>query len=343
MISIFSKFDMAGGSERRCVELANGIAKYTDNQACILAEKGFPESLRPFIAQDVKIVTDAFEHQDSFYESDFVLVVNTDCKEFSTMDYWQGKTHRVDTAIDVRRIKKIVFLYNFLISPVQHLNEIAEVVDTTIITTNRKFFNEIGSQDRYDKVWQLPRYILPSPISPDRVKTRNRDKAKTFGCHSKKLGSKWNPQWPDLIKMIKGRYSKPEFAFMGIKSEIAKKMNGCICLKEDEKTVADFLEGLDIFVFFPEYKREEPWARVIAEAMMAGLPIVALDKGGTSDQVINHNNGILCRTFEDYYKAFVYLIEHPDTVKAMSKNSIRISKEFQTENVIKKLMEIIWA
>jgi glycosyltransferase involved in cell wall biosynthesis len=343
MISIFSKFDMAGGSERRCVELANGIAKYTDHQACILAEKGFPDSLKPFVDNRVQLITDVFLNQDAFYQSDFVLVVNTDCKEFSTTDYWNGKTHRIDTAIDIKQIKKMGFLYNFLISPVQHLYEIAEHVDTTIITTNRKFFNEIGSQERYDKVWQLPRYILPSPISPDRVKTRIRDKAKAFGCHSKKLGSKWNPSWPELVKMVKSRYSDSEFAFMGIKGEIAKEMEGCVCLKEDEKTVADFLDGLDVFVFFPEYKREEPWARVIAEAMMAGLPVIALDKGGTSDQVINNNNGILCRTFEDYYKAIVYLIEHPETVLAMSKNSIRISKEFQTENVIKKLMEIIWA
>ena len=343
MISIFSKFDMAGGSERRCVELANGIAKYTDDKACILAEKGFPESLKRFVDKDVEIVTDALNHEEFFYSSDFILVVNTDCKEFSTMDYWQGKTHRTDKTIDLSRVKKMGFLYNFLISPVQHLNEIAEIVNTTIFTTNRKFFNEIGSQERYDKVWQLPRYILQSPISPDRVKTRIRDTVKTFGCHSKKLGSKWNPQWPDLSKMINGRYPDTAFSFMGMKDEIANKMNGCLCLKEDEKTVADFLDSLDVFVFFPEYKREEPWARVIAEAMMAGLPVIALDKGGTSDQVINHNNGILCRTFEDYYKALVYLIEHPEAVKAMSKNSIRISKEFQTENIIKKLMEIIWA
>jgi len=341
MISIFSKFSMAGGSERRCVELANGIARYTDNESCILAEGGFPESLKPFVDKDVKVITDACLCPKFFYDSDYILVVNTDCKEFSTMDYWQGKTHRTDAVIDIKRIKKMAFLYNFLISPAQHLNEIADIVDTTIITTNRKFFNEVGSQERYDKVWQLPRHILQSPISPDRVKTRVRDKAKTFGCHSKKLGSKWNPQWPELSKMINGRYPDVGFSFMGMKNEISKKMDGSVCLKEDEKTVADFLDSLDVFVFFPEYKREEPWARVIAEAMMAGLPIVALDKGGTSDQVINRNNGILCRKFEDYHKAVVYMIEHPEIVKAMSKNSIRISKEFQTENVIKKLMEII--
>jgi len=114
------------------------------------------------------------------------------------------------------------------------------------------------------------------------------------------------------------------------------------CLKENEEEVSDFLDSLDVFVFFPEYKREEPWARVIAEAMVAGLPIVALDKGGTSDQVLKWNNGILCKKFDDYYKALVYLIEHPDVAETMSRNSIRIAKEFHTENIIKKLMEIIW-
>ncbi|MHC4397516.1 MAG: glycosyltransferase [Planctomycetota bacterium] len=240
-------------------------------------------------------------------------------------------------------IKKMLFLYNFLVSPSQHLHEIAKYVDVSIATTNLKFFNEITKQDRYEKVRALPRYILGSPIDPDAVATRVRDKPEVFGCHSKRLGSKWNTDWPKLVEKIVHRYTKPDFRFMGMKKDIAKKMNGSVCLKENENTVSDFLDSLDVFVFFPDYKREEPWARVIAEAMIAGLPIVALDKGGTADQVLKWNNGILCKKFDDYHKALVYLIEHPEVIETMSRNSIRIAKDFHTEKVIKKLMEIVWA
>lgn len=331
---------MDGGSERRCVELANGIMRHTPHRACILAEKEFPESLKVLVDEGVTIVPNALLKPEHFVTARCVIVVNTDCREFSTMDYWSGKSHRHSTPVPIRNIKKMLFLYNFLVSPSQHLHEIAEFVNVGIITTNLKFYNEITKQDRYERIRTLPRYILGSPIDPGAIKVRVRDKAKIFGCHSKRLGSKWNPDWPKLEEKITRRYSLAEFRFMGMKDSIAKGMKGS-CLKENEKPVADFLDELDVFVFFPEYKREEPWARVIAEAMVAGLPIVALNRGGTSDQVLTWNNGILCKKFDDYHKALVYLIEHPKVIETMSRNSIRISKEFHTENVIKKLMEII--
>ena len=341
MIAIFSKFDMAGGSERRCVELANGLYKYTNYKVCIFTEGDFPESLNKLIR--VPVVCHALQQRcvqpKWFYEADAVIVVNTDCKEFSTLDYWQGKTHRHDNPIDLKRIKRMVFLYNFLVSPSRHLHEIAEHTDVRIVTTNRKFFDEITKQDRYERIRSLPRYILGSPIDPDTVNTRVRTKAKVFGCHSKRLGSKWNDDWPKLVKKITERYTMPKFRLMGTKKDVP----GAYCLKENGMSVSGFLDTLDVFVFFPDYKREEPWARVIAEAMMAGLPIIALDRGGTADQVLKWNNGILCKKFDDYHKAVVYMIEHPEVVETMSKNSIRISKEFHTKRVVEKLRDIVWA
>lgn len=334
MIAIFSKFDMAGGSERRCVELANGIAKYTDHEAVILAENGFPESLERLV--NVPVFRNALEVPQWFYKADCVIVVNTDCKEFSTLDYWRGKTHRHDKQIELVGIKKMVFLYNFLISPSQHLHEID--TDVSIVVTNRKFFDEITNQDRYNRVRGLPRYILGSPIDPETIKTRVRKGyGFVFGCHSKRVGSKWNQDWPRLVDYISSRYSEASFRFMGAKKDIPS----ATCLKENEEPVSEFLDSLDVFVFFPDYKREEPWARVIAEAMMAGLPVIALDRGGTSDQVLKWNNGILCKRFDDYHKALIYLLEHPDMVEIMSRNSIRIAREFRTENIIKKLICII--
>lgn len=331
---------MAGGSERRCVELANGIRKYTNHEVCILAERTFPSILYSLTDNEVEIFPNAVENPKFFTSSDCVIVVNTDCKEFSTLDYWEGKTHRHNNHIHVKEIKKMLFLYNFLISPSRHLHEIAEQTEVGIITTNRKFFNEITKDERYEKVRLLPRYILGSPINSGTVRTRVRNNANVFGCHSKRFGSKWNKEWPKLEEAIKSKFPETEFRFMGMKGDVAKNMKG-VCLKEDENPVSDFLDSLDVFVFFPEYKREEPWARVIAEAMVAGLPVVALNKGGTPDQVLTWNNGILCKTFDDYFNALTYLVEQPNVVEAMSRNSIRIAKGFHTENVIKKLMEIV--
>ena len=88
-------------------------------------------------------------------------------------------------------------------------------------------------------------------------------------------------------------------------------------------------------------KREEPWARVIAEAMVSGCPVIALNKGGTKDQVLEGNNGFLCKKYNDYLRRVIYCIEHKEEVSIMSKNSIRISKDFYTEKIINRLIDII--
>ena len=104
-----------------------------------------------------------------------------------------------------------------------------------------------------------------------------------------------------------------------------EKIENVTCLKEDQELVKDFLSKLDIFLFFPEWSREEPWARVIAEAMVSGCPVIALDKGGTRDQVLKENNGFLCKRYDDYYRRVIYFMEHREIISMMSKNSIRIS------------------
>jgi glycosyltransferase involved in cell wall biosynthesis len=75
--------------------------------------------------------------------------------------------------------------------------------------------------------------------------------------------------------------------------------------------------------------------------MVAGCPVIALNKGGTPDQVLNYNNGILCKNYKDYYKSIIYFIEHPEKISIMSANSIKISKTFYTNAVIDKLMFIV--
>ena len=177
LIGIFSKFDMAGGSEFRCTELANGIAKYTEHIALLLVEKRLPPKLKNFIHDEVKVVENCFTSPEYFYNVDRLLVVNTDSKEFSRPDYWRGKTHRHSFSVEMEKLKKkrMYFLYNFIVSPSRHLYEFNKYkVNVSIITTNRKFYNEITKQDRYERVRIFPRYMLGSPINPDLLNIRTR-------------------------------------------------------------------------------------------------------------------------------------------------------------------------
>ncbi len=354
IISVFSKFDMAGGSEFRCVELANGIARQTGHQSFLLAEKKMPDKLKKYIDSAVTVVENCFTNPDYFYNSDNIIVVNTDAKDFSTIDYWIGKSPRHNFALDLDKLKgkTMCFLYNFLVSPSRHLHTFKEYgINLKIITTNNKFYNEITKQDRYEHVRIIPRYKLGSPIDQNGLEifTREPSNKICFGAHSKRLNNKWNDEIHNLIKDINNRYKdvdvpKIEFRFMGMKRDLRKKVSvfeNVVAMGEDEETVKDFLKQIDIFLFFPDWKREEPWARVIAEAMVSGCPVIALNRGGTSDQILNHNNGFLCKNYKDYYKAVIKFIEHKEMISQMSNNSLRISKSFYSESIINKLMKIL--
>jgi len=350
-IAIFSKFNMAGGSEFRCVELCNGISKFTEHTAFLLSEKKLPTKLFDHVDKDVNIVEDCFLTPEYFYQADVIVVINTDSRDFSTMDYWKGKSTAHSISLDIEKLKnkKMFFLYNFIVSPSRHLNQFKEVgIDVGILTTNHKFFDEITKQDRYESVKSLPRYVLTSPIDPNKLNIFIREpKDKIcFGMHSKRLGNKWNDEIENLIKDVNKRYTKEqvEFRFMGIKGDLKskiKRIENVTCLNEDEESVKDFLSKLDVFLFFPDWRREEPWGRCIAESMVSGCPIIALDKGGTKDQVLKNNNGFLCKRYNDYYQHVIHFLEHKEMISVMSKNSIRISKDFYTERVISKLIRVV--
>jgi len=344
---------MCGGSEMRCAELSNAISSYTPHQSFLLAEKKIPERIESYINSSVTIIKNIFSPEspkiDILYEMDVILIINTDSKSFCTADYWLGKSERHAIEVDLRKIKKMVFLFNFLISPSRHLYTIERYCkDVRIITTNSKFFEEVSSQDRYELVRHLPRTILQSPINPhlyDQKKTES--DIIRLGMHSKGADGKWNKEWPKLIEKCKKRLGdRINFDFMGMNSNRAKEVTKIdketIIRKENEISVREYLNNIDIFVFFIDWKREEPWARCSAEASMSGCPIITTNsKGGNREQVIPGNNGFLCKSTDDFFKHIVFFAENPDKIKQMSRNSLLLAKNFTSEKVIKRFLEFI--
>tara|TARA_Y100000310_G_C20612240_1_gene778640 strand:- start:191 stop:1258 length:1068 start_codon:yes stop_codon:yes gene_type:complete len=351
-IGIFSKFDMAGGSEFRATELANAVARHSSHDAYLLAEKKIPEKIEKYLEPSVKVFKHLFSSDDPIYEVlyelDTLLIINTDCKSFTLADYWLGKSERHGKEVDLRKMKQMVFLFNFLISPSRHLYSIERYCkDIRIITTNTKFFNEVSSQDRYELVRHLPRTILQSPINPDLYDTtKTESSAIRFGMHSKGPENKWNDELPKLIEKCKDRLGdKIQFDFMGMNSKRAKEVkssNGTVQIrKEDEVSVKEYLTGIDVFTFFPSWSREEPWARVVGEAMMSGCPVLATKKGGNLDQIVHGNNGFLCKSWNDFFKNIVQLTESPEKIQQLSRNSLLLARNFASQKVIQKLLEFI--
>lgn len=350
-IGIFSKFEVAGGSEFRCVEMANAIKKYSNHSVEIISQGSFSDKVAEKLDKDIKVHANVFsgpvKNIKAFYEVDSLLTVNTDSKDYTTRDFWEGKSTIHSRKIEISNIKQMNFLFNFIISPSQFLSELEPLCqDIRIITTNRKFFDEISQQDRYNTVRHFPRLQLESPINPASVDpTKTESPLLRIGMHSKGLDSKWNEDFPKLIESVHKKYPKHVFwDFMGMNQKVAKNLSKLKHVKlrpEFSMPVKDYLRNIDIFCFFPSWNREEPWARSVAEALMSGCPVLATDKGGNKDQIIHGNNGYLCKSTDDYFRKITFLQEHKNILKKMGKNSSMYARNFTSEKVIGRFLEFI--
>jgi hypothetical protein len=321
-VGIFSKLHYPGGSEFRCVEMANALVRHTSHEAWLFAESSINERVYERIHERVNVVPNllvgdrhAARPAPTLYEMDCLLVVNSDSKDFTTAAYWRGATSRHATVVDLNRLKQMVFLFNFIVSPSVHLAELRKVCpDVRIITANLKFYNEISEQDRYREVRHFPRLMLESPIDPDSLSTAKAPSEKIrIGMHSIGLADKWNQDFPAFIGTLNERFAgKLEFRFMGMPSGLAgllKDVANVTVHREFQMPVKEFLHGLDIFSFMSSFKREEPWSRAVAEALMSGCPVLATHRGGNPCQILHGNNGYLCKTTAAFVSAATELIE----------------------------------
>lgn len=348
MISIFSKFKIAGGSERRCVELANGISAYLGKRVQILCrEETFHPALAVDLLPNISIITDCLKKPECFYKSDVIITVNTDSRELSDRAYWER-------FLDVKLLRDntLLFLYNFIVSPAKGLSEFEQDIPRVgIIVTNSKFFNELSEEEKFTDVAHLPRLVLESPIDSLKIDyswNHNNNKF-VVSCYSKAYADKWNDDIPAYVTRTLEACPNLSFKIMGVKKELRKALSDIavetervLLYEENEAPVPVFLRDSNALTFFPSYKREEPWARVIGEGMAAGLPILALDAdGGTRSQVIQGNNGFLCKTLQDFVDKTIYLYLNRGLAQRMGKNSRIYAFHFHTTEIVRKLWAYI--
>lgn len=349
-IGIFSKFSISGGSEFRCAELSSGIARYTDHEAFLLCEGGIVQRILEKVDGGVSVRTNVLKDQNNIavlYDMDIIVAVISDNKPFTDVEYWKGKTDRHDSVVDLSRIKAFIFLFNFIVSPSIKLTSLLEEVDKIkIITTNRRFFDEISTQDRYKDVRHLPRLMLESPIDPDSV---SREKLPSghirIGQYSVGIEQKFNEEITELVRRINCKYyDKVSWDFMGIpqsRARLIMQYPNVTIRKAFTKPIKEFLKETDIFLFYPSWKRQEPWSRSVAEALAGGCPVLATDRGGNRDQIIPGNNGYLCGNLDDFAQHLTGLIEESQLIRVLGGNAALYSRFFSTKYVVKKLVEFI--
>ncbi len=100
-------------------------------------------------------------------------------------------------------------------------------------------------------------------------------------------------------------------------------------LPEGTMAVDDFLAGIDIFFYRTagEGRFVEPAGLVVAEAMAAGLPVVAVRPGGFADLFDHGENGFLVDTQEDAYRAIMRLARDPALRRAIGAAARRTAQE----------------
>lgn len=348
-IGIFSKLGSSGGSEHRCIEMANAITKFTPHNAIILCEDGISGKVLQKLDPSITVVRHIFKpshkaNHDALYNVDLLLIVNSDSYSFTKTEYWGGKTDHHSFEVDLSKIPQMVFLFNFVVGPAQKLRELSQKCkNVKIIVANNSFDNQIEYQSRFKRIRNIPRLILESPIDSNIIKSTKTQSTKIrLGKHSKSFGYKHNAEYSHLIHTLNATHAdQVEWDFMGVPEKYVTAMQSpnVRIRQEYSISVAEYLTGIDIFIFFIDWKRFEPWARVVAEAMMAGCPVIANDRGGNRDQIRHGLNGYLCKDCDEFIEQTKYLIEHPEVVAMMRDNNIMCSQEFTLEKVVEKFLK----
>jgi glycosyltransferase involved in cell wall biosynthesis len=149
-----------------------------------------------------------------------------------------------------------------------------------------------------------------------------------------------------LIEAVNGRCGAGRVAwrFMGMPGKMRAAVSqwpNVEAVPEHTRPVADFLRELDVFAFFTSWKREEPWSRSVAEALMSGCPVVATPRGGNRDQIVSGNNGLLVKTFEQFVDAVELLAQENALRARMSAEAVRRSAEYTSEQVIRRFVQFV--
>jgi glycosyltransferase involved in cell wall biosynthesis len=91
---------------------------------------------------------------------------------------------------------------------------------------------------------------------------------------------------------------------------------------------------------------QEPFGRVAAEAMSAGLPVISFSSGGISEVVQHNVTGFLIEDseFKEYQKAMQSFIDNPHLITSMGSNghqraSSHFNHSLQTEKIVNFLVQ----
>lgn len=106
--------------------------------------------------------------------------------------------------------------------------------------------------------------------------------------------------------------------------------------KPDKNLIAFFYKEADVFIFS---SFTETQGLVLAEAMAAGTPVIALDAPGACDLIQNNKNGFLITTKEEMVNKIYLLAENDSLHGDMQQNAWITGNQYSSKNMTKKLID----
>lgn len=106
------------------------------------------------------------------------------------------------------------------------------------------------------------------------------------------------------------------------------------------QALADAYQAMDLFVFA---SRSETQGMVLAEAMAAGKPVIALDASGAREVVVDNVNGRLLPGDADenvFAAAVADFFDNPEKARQWSVQAGRTAREFSRESSAAKLLQV---
>lgn len=101
---------------------------------------------------------------------------------------------------------------------------------------------------------------------------------------------------------------------------------------KNENEIRSIMSSSYVFVF--PTRRVEGFPMTIVESLISGLPVIAIDKGGVSEGVINGITGILCKNKNEFEENLIKFLENEDELTKLSKSA----KEYAINNFTSDIM-----
>ena len=182
-------------------------------------------------------------------------------------------------------------------------------------------------------------------VDLNRFSHREVENTKTFLMVSRLLKTKGVLDYCECARIVKRKHPEVEFRYLGaegtVKLEDIKGYieDGSLNYMGVVQDVKPYVEDCGVFVLPSYYREGLPMSIMEAEAI--GRAILTTDNVGCRETIIDGYNGYLVKknNAEDLAEKAIRLIENPELVKEMGKNS----RKFAEENFdSKKINEIIF-